>query len=376
MTNPLKKEDLEKIDEIKLEDLEKINKALEQDFVKVLLYKKIDDNIKQWLENKRVLITSVIAGVLALGAFLGWQIDSTWKEILEKQSKYIDNFEQKLLNLEKKASDSNEKLTNLIEKNQEQQNKYGKELKELSNESEDDIKERLKEASEKIEDTEREVGKVESKVSELAKNANDKLIEADKKLIEADKKIYQADSNLTKTDSKLSEVSALHDRAFDTNNGLNRKVDETTEKINKTVGEAQTLGGLTEKAKKLNEVQTRLLGDGINALIFMRSRKAAIVTLIDPKKPTDPNSDWTLTFSKFNIDGNVLTVFGKAQHENSEIPFEIKDLPTQSPIEPKPIGHGIPFRVQMNFVYHTKLSRDFVSLRITGEKIQTSEGTK
>lgn len=173
--------------------------------------------------------------------------------------------------------------------------------------------------------------------------------------------------------AQLAKVEHLYDSA-------GSKVDETERRVNEVLGQTgriddveKRLGGLTANATRLNTIQDRLLQGGIVATVLMRSRVPATIKLLDPEHPDSHEYDWTITFTGFNLDSQKMHVWGEARREIDSrlLKFEVKGMnaaPTEGGHKPYSLrDFGIPFKIQVDFAYHTLLSRDFASLKVIGD---------
>lgn len=185
----------------------------------------------------------------------------------------------------------------------------------------------------------------------------------------------QLDEVGTRLDAVKTLASTTHDQ-----------VTKTEERVNAVLARAGRLNSvegnldkLTDKAARLNLIQNRLLQGGIVGTVFMRAKQPTTIKMLDPIHPDEEKYDWLITFVRFKLSKKRLTVWGEARRTNASevIPFEVIDIDTTPSKMERPFyslkKYGIPFKLQLNFAYHTLTTRDFASLRVFGEELPTGD---
>jgi len=194
-------------------------------------------------------------------------------------------------------------------------------------------------------------GKLLSVVSQINEAAKQQLAEAGKRLEDVKTLASKTNEQVTNTEQRVNTVLA---RAG---------------KLNELEG---NLEDLTNRANRLNLIQNRLLQGGIVGTVFMRAQQPSTIKMLDPSHPGE--YDWLITFVRFKLSNKQLRVWGEARrNDNSEsISFEVVDIDAAPSKMERPFHslkkYGIPFKLQLNFAYHTLASRDFASLRIVAEE--------
>lgn len=187
-----------------------------------------------------------------------------------------------------------------------------------------------------------------------------------------------AELQLTEVRQQLTNVTQL---AAETDAQI-KKTQEQAATVLAKAGELSKVGAdlvdLTTNAKRLDVIQKRLLQGGIVGTVFMRARQPSTIKMLDPYNPDKREYDWLITFTKFHFNGKMMSVWGEAKRNNAPevIKFEVVDIDAtpskaEQPFHPLK-DYGIPFKIQLNFAYHTLASRDFASLRIFGEESANS----
>jgi len=186
-----------------------------------------------------------------------------------------------------------------------------------------------------------------------------------------------ANQQLTQVGTRLNEVQTLASTTKQQVTETEQRVSEVLARAGSLDNVAGNLNTLTESATRLNLIQNRLLQGGIVGTVFMRARQPATIKMLDPVHPDEEKYDWLITFVRFKLTNEQLRVWGTARRINASevIPFEVMDIDATPSKMERPFHslkkHGIPFKLQLNFAYHTLYTRDFASLRIFGEEQPT-----
>jgi hypothetical protein len=348
---------------LKKEDFLKI---VEDPYFQYLVEKKTREKIRAYL----ILVGSTVLAILAYG---GWEIKSAKehinkaKEQVEKEQTTVQSTSKEIQQAAENAKKQQEQTSDTeksIRETVTSARNFAKQSSELTNgmlmAAQDNIK--TSQAAQKSFFDQQ--GNLLATVKDINEAAKLQLDKADKRFDDVDKRFNDVNALVDKANTQVKDT----DKQIEVSSNKLIEVGKQAEIINTT---KTNLDKLTDNANLLKRIQQRVLEGGlINATVFMRSKKATTIKMLDPDNPEDKTNDWVLTFTRFELSDKKLSVWGNAKKGDARsINFAVLDMhaqPTDAVRDFVPLPNKIPFQIQLNFAYHTFFSVDFASLNISG----------
>lgn len=340
---------------------EDLSKIVEDPYFQYLIKEKARAQTKSYL----ILVSSIILGVLAYG---GWEFKSV-RDLLEKERATVSNLSEKVRNT---ADDVTAKAAIVAAK------------KDEMSQTIDAVKSTIDGARAFTDQSNLATGSLLAAARENiqdSQNSQRRFYEQQNSLLNTFSSIHSsvsdaANRQLEMAGDKLREVKTLTEET-------RRRADESAAEINQVLQKAAvvqrqggTLTELTDGALRLQGIQKKLLQGGIVGTVFLRAQQLQTIKMLDPYDPLKKDSEWYITFKRFHLNSETLHIIGEAKQGEygTPIQFELPNISAR-PSQSEHPSHSllrwkIPFKLQLNFAYHTKLSRDFVSLKLYGEETE------